>query len=290
MKNPPQPTPMESLKDLLPLYDGYLVDLWGVVHDGAQVYPGVMDCLQNLQDQGKCVILLSNGPRRTHVAEDRLAQLGISRAMYTHVWTSGEQTYQFLRDQVQERPGQKFYHIGTERDVSLFEGLDLMKTEDIHAADFILCSDTFKWDQQVHDLDALFEQALSRQLPLICANPDRVVFYQGGLKLCAGSLAHRYEQMGGKITLIGKPYPQVYESVLALMPGIHPTRMLAIGDSLRTDIQGGLNQKIDGALITGGIHMPELGNAWGQLPTADAVERLCASYNITPRYVMGRFA
>jgi HAD superfamily hydrolase (TIGR01459 family) len=276
-----------GLKEIMPHYDGYLIDLWGVVHDGVQPYPGAVACLQELQNQGKTVILLSNGPRRAHVAVDRLAQLGVTPNLYAQVCTSGEQTHQLLAQMAQESPGRSFFHIGTERDVSLYEGLNLTKVEQVAEADFILCSDTFTWDQKVEDLDVQLTEALARTLPLICANPDRVVFTQGGLKLCAGSFAHRYEQMGGAITLIGKPHPQVYDYALGYMPGIPRERILAIGDSLRTDIQGGLNQGIDGVLMAGGIHMPELGNVWGEVPDETALTALFETYGITPRYVMG---
>ncbi len=275
---------LTGLGSIMDEYDGYLIDLWGVVHDGAHVYPGALETLKALQDHNKKVVLLSNGPRRVHVAHDRLAKLGVTSDLYTAVHTSGEQTYHLL---AQQAKGQSFFHIGTERDDSLFEGLNLIKTDNIQKADFILCTDTLVWDQAVHDLDPVFTQALALKLPLICANPDRVVFYQGGLKWCAGTLAHRYQEMGGNITLIGKPHPEVYATALSHMPNVSTKRILAIGDSLRTDIQGALTQGIDGVLITGGIHMPDLGNAWGELPDAAAVKKVCAQYNITPRYVMG---
>ena len=276
-----------GLEELTPHYEGYLIDLWGVVHDGVHPYPGAIDCLRGLQAAGKTVILLSNGPRRAEVAVGRLAQLGVTPDLYTQVCTSGEKTHQLLSRRAIENPGEAFFHIGTERDVSLYAGLNLRKVAQVGEADFILCSDTFTWDQQLEDLDELLREALSRHLPLICANPDRVVFTQGGLKLCAGAFAYRYEQMGGTLTLIGKPYPQVYEEALSYMPSIPRERILALGDSLRTDIQGGLNQGIDGVLVTGGIHMPELGHAWGQLPEEAALHRLFSHYGITPTYVMG---
>ncbi len=281
-----QPKLISSLSEISDRYDGYLIDLWGVTHDGQTPFPGVLDALSLIKQWGKSIVFLSNAPRRVSVSRQKLESMGILPDMYDWVHTSGEQTHHFLKFWVQEREFHAFFHIGTDKDASLYEGIGCTKTDDLNQAQFIICSDTLTWDQQVHDLDRVFESALQLGLPLICANSDRVVRYQGRLALCAGALAQRYEQMGGDVTYFGKPHGSVYDHVFESLSHHPKNRCIAIGDSLFTDIQGACLQGIDSLFITGGIHLEELGASWGQMPAEDELAKLFAQNSYCPKYVM----
>ncbi|MBN9564634.1 MAG: TIGR01459 family HAD-type hydrolase [Alphaproteobacteria bacterium] len=281
-----QPQLISGLSQISDRYDEYLIDLWGVTHDGQTPYPGVIEALTFLKKSGKSVIFLSNAPRRICVSRKKLEDMGILPDLYESIHTSGEQTHHFLRSFVKENGFKEFYHIGTEKDVSLYEGIGAIKTPDLKAAQFLLCSDTLTWDQQVYDLDEIFEQALFHKLPLVCANSDRVVRYQGGLALCAGSLAERYNQMGGHVIYFGKPHGSVYDHVFKNLCKHPKSKCVAIGDSLYTDIQGAYNQGIDTIFITGGIHLEELASPWGVLPELASLKDLLASHSYGPTYVM----
>ena len=280
------PQPILGLAEIIDRYDAYIIDLWGVTHDGQTPFEGVLEALALIKKKGKSIIFLSNAPRRVSVSCLKLEGMGILPPAYDSLHTSGEQTYYFLKSWVEERGFQSFFHIGTRKDESIYEDIQSTQTDDINQAHFILCSDTLGWDQRVQDFDALFERACSRGLPLICANSDKVVRYQGRLAICAGALAQRYEQMGGDVIYFGKPYSSVYAYVFEnLCP--HPkSRCVAIGDSLFTDIQGASRQGIDSILITGGIHLEELGAPWGQMPTHVELAKLWGSHSYWPTYVM----
>jgi HAD superfamily hydrolase (TIGR01459 family) len=281
-----QPKLISGLAEICEKYDGYLIDLWGVTHDGQTPYPNVLETLSFLKENGKSIIFLSNAPRRVSVSRQKLESMGILPDMYDAIHTSGEQTHHFLKSFVQEQGLSAFYHVGTQKDASLYDGIGASKTDDLNQAQFILCSDTLTWDQQIQDLDEVFHQAHQLDLPMICANSDRVVRFQGRLALCAGALAQRYEQMGGKVIYFGKPHASVYEHVFENLSKHPKGRCVAIGDSLYTDIQGAYDQRIDTIFITGGIHLEELGSPWGTMPKNAELIQLIATNQYSPTFVM----
>jgi HAD superfamily hydrolase (TIGR01459 family) len=251
---------MQYLTGFAPLasrYDGFVIDLWGVVHDGVTPYEGAVDCLRHLRARGKPAVLLSNAPRRADVARQGMREMGIPDALYTGIVTSGEVTHDLLRDRTDPwfaALGRRLFHLGPDRDRSIFERLGFTEAEHPAAADFVLNSGPdYRSPTDLGLYEGTLEQCAAARLPMICANPDLEVIRGGEVVLCAGALAQRYEALGGEVRWIGKPDPAVYGPVLEML-AVPPERVLAVGDALRTDIAGAAAADIDACWVLGGIH------------------------------------
>jgi HAD superfamily hydrolase (TIGR01459 family) len=239
------------------------------VHDGIAPMPGALECLRSLIEAGKRVVLLSNAPRRAGDVVERIDRIGVPAGLYHHVMSSGEEAWQHLfrrDDSFYAALGLRCVHIGSERDTGIREGLGLELVETAEEAEFILNTGPAGWDNRIEDYRPLLQRALERGLPMVCANPDLVVMHGGRLVLCAGALAQWYEDRGGRVRWHGKPFRSVYETCFGLLGIDDLSRILAIGDSLRTDIAGAAGAGIDSVLIVGGIHADEFGVIEGQTP------------------------
>ena len=264
-----------GLRELAPRYDGFILDLWGVIHDGLAPIPGAIDCLQLLIDSGKRIVLLSNAPRRADDVVRRITAVGVPSGLYHHVMSSGEEAWQCLKrrgDPFYAALGRRCLHIGSERDLEIREGLDLEYVDAPEEAQFILNTGPAGWDDRIEDYEPLLCNALSRALPMVCANPDLVVMRGSTLHLCAGALAKWYEEAGGRVRWHGKPFRSVYDACLRLLGIEDRSRILAVGDSLRTDIAGAAGAGIDSLLIAGGIHAEEFGTLGERHPDLARVE------------------
>src|SRR5437764_8913606 len=251
---------IDGMRELAPDYDGFILDLWGVVHDGVAPFPGVLDCMGRLIEAGKRVVLLSNAPRRSDDVVRRIAAIGVPEGLYQGVMSSGEEAWQHLarRDEpFYAALGRRVLHIGSERDLEIREGLGLDFVETPEEADFILNTGPAEWEDTIADYAPVLRGARERDLPMVCANPDLVVIHDGRPALCAGALAEQYQAIGGRVRWHGKPHPSVYDSCIELLGIADRRRLLAIGDSLRTDIAGAANAGIDSLLIAGGVHAAE---------------------------------
>jgi len=241
-------------------YDGFILDLWGVVHDGTAPFPGVLDCMGRLVAAGKRVVLLSNAPRRSDDVIRRIAAIGVPAGLYHGVMSSGEEAWQYLHDRTDPfyaALGRRCLQIGSERDLEIREELDLEFVAEPAEADFILNTGPAEWEDTIEDYAPILAAARERALAMVCANPDLVVIHNGKSALCAGALAEHYEAIGGRVRWHGKPYPSVYDSCLALLGIAERARILAIGDSLRTDIAGAATAGVSSLLIAGGVHAAE---------------------------------
>ncbi|MFM9843485.1 MAG: TIGR01459 family HAD-type hydrolase [Dongiaceae bacterium] len=285
---PGQSQTIAGLQEIAGAYDVYLLDLWGVLHNGVRAFPAAIAALRELKAAGKRVGILSNGPRRASAVAERSAELGITPDLYDVIHSSGEETWLALSRRGDGRGaglGRRALAIVPPKDRSLLAGLDLDWTGDPAVADFALLSGTDGPAETVADYEPLLRQLRARNLPLICANPDLVVVRGDIREICAGAIAARYEALGGKVHYFGKPHPEVYERCLAALGSPPHGRILAVGDSLRTDIAGATRAGIDSLFILGGIHGAELicGNSL-DLP---AFAALCRREGATPRYLSG---
>ena len=266
---------ISGLRELAPRYDGFILDLWGVIHDGLAPLPGAIDCLQSLIDAGRRIVLLSNAPRRADDVVRRITAVGVPVGLYHDVMSSGEEAWQHLKrrdDPFYAALGWRCLHIGSERDLEIREGLGLDYVDTPADAQFILNTGPAGWDDRIEDYEPILREALARGLPMVCANPDLVVQRGSTLHLCAGALAKWYEEAGGRVRWHGKPFRLVYDSCLVLLGIGERSRILAIGDSLRTDIAGAAGAGIDSLLIAGGIHADEFGLRGEQTPDLRRVE------------------
>jgi HAD superfamily hydrolase (TIGR01459 family) len=279
---------ISGLKNIIDRYDAFIIDLWGVIHNGRKPYPCALETLKNLKDLKKTTLLLSNSPRRVFASEEHLANMGLSRNLYTHIYTSGEDTHQGLKnrpDAWHQKLGNRLYHIGPEFHQLMYIDLPYEKVSSPDHADFLLATGAEL--PHINDYEATLQKGLDRGLPMLCANPDRVVVHDGQIILCCGGIAERYERLGGNVFYHGKPFPAVYQPVLTLLGGIPPSRILAIGDSLTTDIKGAQSNGIDGALVMGGIHHEALLPSGRMTPEAPQLLRnLSAHIGVTPTYAL----
>lgn len=281
---------IEGMRELAPSYDGFILDLWGVVHDGTAPFPGVLDCMERLLGAGKRVVLLSNAPRRSEDVKRRIATIGVPERLYHGVMSSGEETWLHLHrrdDPFYAALGRRCLHIGSDRDLEMRDELDLAFVDQPEAADFILNTGPAGWEDSIEDYAPVLHAAQERHLPMVCANPDLVVIHNGKPALCAGALAEHYEEIGGRVRWHGKPYPSVYGSCVGLLGIGERGRLLAIGDSLRTDIAGAANAGIDSLLIAGGVHAAEFG-AEGRLDL-ERVRAAVREAGVNPIGVAERF-
>jgi HAD superfamily hydrolase (TIGR01459 family) len=247
---------LTCIRDLASRHDTFMVDQWGVLHDGQSVYPGVVDCLARLQDAGKQVILLSNSGKPAAANLPRLVQFGILPTHYTHLVTSGDLARLMLERRefpFTEEVGQRYLFLGSDDNQSLMDGLPLEPVDSVAAADFILLSGV-RDDRDGLFYHTLLNQALAAGRPLICINPDRVRFSAGRFSFSAGAVAEAYRAMGGSVHFIGKPHPAIYAHCRSLLPDLQPARTLAVGDSLYHDIGGGARFGAATAWVMGGIH------------------------------------
>ena len=258
---------IEGLAAVAGGYDGFIVDLWGVVHDGIAPYPGALECLARLHE--KPVLLLSNAPRRAGAVQVALRALGISDDLYSGLLTSGEATWCALHERCDPwyaALGTRVYHLGPARDRSLIDGLGLVRVQDPAQGAFVLNTgpDDEREGEQLGAFLPELDSCLQARLPMICANPDLEIVRGGVRILCAGALAEYYEGRGGNVRWVGKPDPAIYDHALALM-ALKRERVLVIGDSLRTDIAGAKAAGMDAVWVLGGLHAGAHERDWGRI-------------------------
>ncbi|MDX2101881.1 MAG: TIGR01459 family HAD-type hydrolase [Alphaproteobacteria bacterium] len=280
---------LTGLEPLAQRYRGVIVDLWGVLHDGGTAFPGALRALAGLKAAGVQVQLLSNAPRQVAPVAARLTELGYPPESYDHLLTSGETTWRLLMERTDPffaALGERVYFLGASKDESMLTGGYAQRVERLEDAQFILNTGA-EFGHTVEMYEALLQQARSLTLPMVCANPDRVVIHHGRREICAGTLAERYLALGGVVREVGKPHREVYTHCLAAL-GLEPVDVLAIGDSLTTDIAGAAQVGMDSLLIADGIFAEDLGLApGGPGLSADAVVALATRLALpAPTYAM----
>ena len=277
---------LPGARELAGVYDAAILDLWGVAHDGQVPYPGVLDCLARMRRAGMRLVFLSNAPRRAKRVIHRLSAIGIPRASYDHIITSGDLTRQALAsrsDPWHAALGRTYYHLGPPRDWGITRGLDFEEIEELARASFILATGLFDDEREtVDDYEAFFDKALAAALPMICVNPDLSVMRGDRRIPCAGALAAAYAARGGPTRYHGKPHRSAYDACFEWFGTTDRRRIVAIGDSLHTDIAGALAAGVDGVLVTGGIHADEWGLAPGESPDPGDLAAACARAGHTP--------
>jgi HAD superfamily hydrolase (TIGR01459 family) len=246
---------VERLRDLVGDVDVLLSDIWGVVHNGLAAFPEACQALHSFREQGGAVILITNAPRPADSVQRQLRKLGVADDIYDAIVSSGDLTRHFVAD----HPGQKMFWLGPERDNSIYRGLDPVLAP-LEQADYIVCTGLFDDEtESAENYRAMMLQARERKLTLVCANPDIVVERGDRLIYCAGAIAELYLELGGDVIFYGKPHRPIYERAIALAAErrgrpVQLSRVLAIGDSVRTDLAGAHNFGIDCLFVTRGIH------------------------------------
>ncbi len=283
---------LPGLRDLAPAYDGFILDLWGVVHDGHKLYDGVVHCLEELHRHGKRVTMLSNAPRRAETVAEAMTEMGLDRALYDHVLSSGELAYRAIEARIDPwyaGLGRRCLHMGPDRDKGLFDGLGLEIVAEPDQAQFIVNTGPWQDGETVGDYELLLAACVRRNIAMVCANPDLEVIRGGRRIICAGALAARYAELGGEVRYHGKPFAEAYRACLALMGFDDPGRIIAIGDSLGTDIKGALDAGLDAVLVTGGIHAEELRIDHAEHPDPERLQAACVRGGHFPKAAIPAF-
>jgi HAD superfamily hydrolase (TIGR01459 family) len=242
------------MRELSQRYPVWFCDIWGVVHNGHDVFESTAATLAQHRAHGGTVILVSNSPRSEKGVVLQLDQIGVSKAAYDAAVTSGDVTQTLMRAE----PTGKLFHIGAERDLSLFEGLGVERVAKEQAG-AIICTGLYHDDRETpDDYVALLADLRARNLSMICANPDKIVRKGNHLQYCAGALAEAYQKLGGSVSMAGKPYAPIYELAIKKAARIRngvvqSNQILAIGDGPETDILGAANQGYPVVYVGGGV-------------------------------------
>ncbi len=266
---------MKELKHLSEIYNNYdtfVIDLWGVVHNGITLNSKAIDAIENLKNKSKKIVFLSNAPRPSSKVIDFLLKLKMDRKYLSNVVTSGEAAMHAVN---KNKFGKAFYHLGPPRDTSVFEKVKSNKT-DLEKCDFIICTGLF--DDHENDLEYyknLLKEHVSKKL--VCTNPDLIVHRGNVEELCAGSVAKIFEELGGEVVYFGKPHKEIYE--MCFNPS---EKVLAVGDNLRTDIKGANNLNIDCIFISDGVHREEYKNT-------SELDSLVEKYKVEANYFQKQF-
>jgi HAD superfamily hydrolase (TIGR01459 family) len=267
-------------------YDVVLCDVWGVVHNGLAAFPAACDALMRFRAEGGTAMLITNAPRSGEAVARILDRLKVPRQAYDAITSSGDVT----RGIVKARLAESVFHLGPERDLSIFVGLDV-KFAPPETADYVVCSGLF--DDTIEtpeDYRELLHALRARSRFMVCANPDIVVERGDTLVYCAGALADAYAALGGDVLYCGKPHPPIYELALATAARLRNgktlsnQRVLAIGDSVRTDLKGAGALGLDCMFVTSGIHAEEYGSR--EAPDLAALNTMFAAAGVKPRGVM----
>jgi len=282
----------QGISDISDSYMGFIIDQWGVLHDGNKPYAGVLDCLRELKTRKKYVIILSNSGKRADVNKERLKKIGIGPSLYDTIVTSGEMTWQGINNQDEgyfEGLGHKCYLISRGGDHSIVDGLEIDVVDDIKQATFLLVSGADSPDMTIEDYEPVLREAARKRLKCICANPDSRGIMGGDLIMGPGTLAGRYQDFGGVVHFIGKPHQPIFHHCIRLLQEreIYPGQTIMVGDTMAHDILGGSLANMDTCLVKRGLHYPVFKGAANPGEVNKALNILVGQYyGVRPKYLV----
>ena len=258
---------LEHLSEIYSFYDTFVIDLWGVMHNGILLNNKAIEAADRLLKKSKKIVFLSNAPRPSKKVKEFLKKLKMEEKYLKNVITSGEAAMHAINE---NRFGKLFYHLGPSRDESIFYEIKNNKTK-LENSDFILCTGLF--DEHENDLN-FYKDFLKKHISkkLVCTNPDLTVHRGEEEEYCAGSIAKVFESLGGRVVYFGKPYKEIYNMCFN-----RKEKVLAIGDNLRTDIKGANNLNIDSIFIYSGVHRNEFDDE-------EELKKLLKKYKVEATY------
>ncbi len=274
---------IESIKELLKNYDNFIIDQWGVMHDGTFGYDHAFNSINFLNNDDKNLFIISNSSKRSKSSIDRLPKLGFNKSSFINTVTSGEMIWQLLNKKYTEVSNKKncfhIYDEDKEDGLDFREGLNFNFVEKIQEADLILACTPFINLQPI-DYIPLLEEAYKKDITMYCANPDFETVEKKNNKniFCMGAIAEIYKKMGGNVIIKGKPDVSIYNETTNLI-NLEKKRTVAIGDSLFHDIKGANNFEIDSVLVKSGIHKD-----------LTQINNLIKNHQIVPTYIIDKFS
>ena len=260
----------KNFSEIEKFYEGFLFDLYGVTHNGVKLFPNIINILQKIKSLKKKVAFISNAPRKSREIKKFLNKIGLKKNLYFDVISSGDITYQNYLIKLRKK---KYYFLGEKKDRNYSNKLKISEEKDIEKSDLIL-NLGMNDGETVNEYIQVLSLAAKKKILMICVNPDLEVIRGKKKEFCAGALALEYEKLGGKVKYFGKPYNEIYRKTMKKIKIKNKKKILAIGDSLRTDILGANNFQIDSALVLSGLH--------GKIKE---IEKICKKTNIYPKFL-----
>lgn len=279
---------LTGLHEIADRYNGFLLDLWGVLHDGGQPYPKAIECLEKLRAAGKKIALISNAPRQIEQTRRELTAIGFAPHLYDYLMTAGGLTTLAL----QERKSDQYKNLGhrcfvfghgVERYFDL-EKLNIESVKNPAQATFVL-NIAASTVPNVPSYFPLLRQCAEAKLTMLCPDPDMIAIHCGTSYACAGTFCKHYEDMGGHVLYFGKPNPGIFEQAMQAID-VPKNRAIMIGDGIPTDIKGANATGIDCVLVAGGIHLEELGGKPGAAIQPEQLARFLKQQPYQPTYAM----
>ncbi len=285
----------EGLSDISDSYQGFLIDQWGTLHDGKNLFPDVVETLRHLKSRGKQIILVSNSAKKSAEDIKRLEKMGLTADLYDHAITSTEVMWQSLNNDDENSFFQDLgknclllSHRGDTHDLNNVDGITLV--DDVENADFILLTGSDVPDKSFENFYAdILRRASRKHLKMICANPMKTMTVNGTPQMGSGEIAKRYEEFGGVVHYIGKPYPYIFEYAIGLFDGLYRSQICVIGDSLHYDAQGAKNLDMDCALIASGVHKGSFSKVQSRADIHKMLAVLKKNHGAEPTYFIPKF-
>ena len=274
---------INSILEIINNYENYIIDQWGVMHDGTTGYKHAIKTINYLEKKNKNLFIISNSSKRQNSSIEKLPKLGFKKNSFISILTSGEMIWQSINEKYSQlKSKKKCFHIYDEskEDGLVFrDGLNLLYVDNIDNADFILACTPFANTKPI-DYIPILEQAIDRNLIMYCANPDFETIESNSNKtiFCMGAIAQIYKEMGGNVVIQGKPENDIYVETTKSIK-LDKTKTIAIGDSILHDIKGANNFCIDSILVKSGIHKD-----------LETINKLCENHKITPTYYIDNFS
>jgi len=284
----------DDLNFMINKSEGLILDIWGVLWDGINVYPEALKTLEKLRKLNIPIILLSNAPRKSKIVTEKLSKIGIQANLYDKIISSGDICRNELIKNTSLVPGFKYYFIGLKEDNDLLNNTKFKESQSPKDSDFILITGPRDFNDVLEIYSEELKECLKNNLPMICANPDKIVIRQSGKKIfCAGAIAEVYEKLGGNVKQFGKTYKNVFLEAIKylkkLSPKINLNNISIIGDGLETDILGGNDIQINTILITSGILSHKLNIQYGQKPNLNTLNKVISSSGCFPNAAVNIF-
>lgn len=275
--------PLSAFAGIADRYDGFIFDVWGTLYDGGNAFPEALETVKALAERDKKILVLSNSPRIPVIVGERLKAIGFELGWFTEIVTSGGMVADIVggrRDAASAALGERVLWLGQQRFPDTVPAGSFTVVQDAGEADWVLNAGPEISETRLEDFETVLSASAKRNLPMICANPDKSVLQSGARLLCAGAMAERYEEMGGPVRYFGKPYPEIFARCLDRI-GLPADRVLVVGDNLETDILGANRTGIDSLLLGCGIHAAALAEAGG---ADEGLVSLVTSHGARPTY------
>ena len=283
----------EGISDISDSYNGFLIDQWGTLHDGKAVFPEVIETLTHLKSRGKQIILISNSAKTPAEDLKRVKDMGLTRDLFDHIVTSASVMRNSLEDRngVFEGVGDKCFLMNRHGYMSGVDEINnVTLVNDIEEADFILLTGSDAPEKTLDNYyDALLKKASRKQIKMICANPEKTITIDGEHFMGSGDIARRYDEVGGVVIYIGKPYPSIFKHAMDLFKDLYQSQVCMIGDSLANDMLGAKNLDMDCALIASGMHKGSFKKVLSRADIHKVLKLLGTNYGVEPTYFIPKF-